>query len=182
LCHDVEAARCAACIHAWVNRGKPNLESLQLRQYCRPQTWDRLPPDSVQDIFYKKTQITGEVAACLEFHTPFSVCRHVLSPVFVEHWMGFEITNRPPSSTVILRLLLLLFPQLLPMATAFASFTSIASHSSSCLITRRRVPVRVWDPQVQYTIVKLRCCCCCCFFFFFFFFWLFFRKIQKFQK
>ncbi len=37
--------------------------------------------------------------------------------------MGFEITNRPPSSTVILRLLLLLFPQLLPMATAFASFT-----------------------------------------------------------
>jgi hypothetical protein len=62
--------------------------------------------------------------------------------------MGFEITNRPPSYTVILHLLLLLFPQLLPMATAFASFTSIASHSSSCLITRRRrVPVRVWDPQ-----------------------------------
>jgi hypothetical protein len=101
----------------------------------------------------KKTQITGEaaaVAAFLVFHTPFSVCRHVLSPVFVEHWMGFEITNRPPSSTVILHLLLLLFPQLLPMATAFASFTSVASHSSSCLITtRRRVPVRVWDPQVQ---------------------------------
>jgi len=106
--------------------------------------------------------------------------------------MGFEITNRPPSSTVILRLLLLLFPQLLPMATAFASFTSIASHSSSCLITRRRVPVRVWDPQVQYTIVKLRCCCCCCFFFFFFFFCFFFffffffvfffRKLLQLQK